>query len=286
MIPRFRLERPRTLEAAFEAMAAEDGDAAYLAGGTELLQVMKMGLLQVDRLIDLKGIAALRGITIDADAVVLGALATHREIERSSMVVDHLPELAALAHRVANARVRTTGTLGGNLAFAEPHSDPATLLLAVGAEIELVGPTATRTATIDGFLAGPLQTTRAADEIIRAIRVPLRRRGEGRAFEKIAFRERPTASVAVVVRREGDRIAEARVVVGSLTDVPLALPNAAAALRNAPPDDGATVAAMWRAAPPDHIDAVDDHTGSADYKRHLAWELIARATTRATAAAA
>src|SRR5262245_32013126 len=121
------------------------GDAAYLAGGTELLQVMKMGLLQVDRLVDLKGIAALRGIAAEGDAIVIGALTTHREIERSPIVRDRLPELAALEHRVANARVRTSGTLGGNLAFAEPHSDPATLLLAVGATIVLVGPKGTRT---------------------------------------------------------------------------------------------------------------------------------------------
>ena len=286
MIPRFRLERPATLEAAFEAMAAGSGDAAYLAGGTELLQVMKMGLLQVDRLVDLKGIATLRGIELDGDAVVIGALATHREIERSPLVREHLPELAALEHRVANPRVRTTGTLGGNLAFAEPHSDPATQLLAVNAVIELAGPAGARTTTIDGFLAGPLVTNREPDEIIRAIRVPLPRSGEGRAYEKIAFRERPTASIAVVVTRDAERITDARVVVGSLTDVPTVLPGAAHALRNAAPDDAAAIAAGWRADPPDAIDAADDHTGSADYKRHLAWELIARATTRSIAAAA
>jgi carbon-monoxide dehydrogenase medium subunit len=267
VIPRFRLERPATLEAAFEAMAAGSGDAAYLAGGTELLQVMKMGLLQVDRLIDLKGIVTLRGIELDGDAVVIGALATHREIERSPLVREHLPELAALEHRVANPRVRTTGTLGGNLAFAEPHSDPATLLLAVDAVI-------------------PLVTNREPDEIIRAIRVPLPRSGEGRAYDKIAFRERPTASVAVVVTRDSERITHARVVVGSLTDVPTALPQAADALRNAAPEDAAAIAGAWRTDPPDAIDATDDHTGSADYKRHLAWELIARATTRSIAAAA
>jgi carbon-monoxide dehydrogenase medium subunit len=247
---------------------------------------MKMGLLQVDRLIDLKGIVTLRGIELDGDAVVIGALATHREIERSPLVREHLPELAALEHRVANPRVRTTGTLGGNLAFAEPHSDPATLLLAVDAVIELAGPAGARTTTIDGFLAGPLVTNREPDEIIRAIRVPLPRSGEGRAYDKIAFRERPTASVAVVVTRDSERITHARVVVGSLTDVPTALPQAADALRNAAPEDAAAIAGAWRTDPPDAIDATDDHTGSADYKRHLAWELIARATTRSIAAAA
>ena len=159
-------------------------------------------------------------------------------------------------------------------------------VLAVGATIELIAPHGARTMTIDGFLAGPLLTNRAPDEIIRAVRVPLRRAGEGRAFEKIAFRERPAASVAVVVMRDGDGLADARVVVGSLTDVPTALPRAAEALRRAGPDDAAAVAAAWRADPPDHIDAADDHTGSADYKRHLAWELIVRATTRAIADAA
>ena len=102
---------------------------------------MKMGLAQARALVDLKRIAALHGIQRTADGLRIGAAATHREIERSPVVADALPGLVALERGVANVRVRSTGTLGGNLAFAEPHSDPATLLLACDAQIETGRPT-------------------------------------------------------------------------------------------------------------------------------------------------
>ena len=134
MVPRFSLVRPARLPDALAAFAAADGDAAYYAGGTELLQVMKMGFAQFGTLIDLKGLAELRGIEERPDGSLrIGAGVTHREIERSPVVGQRLPGLARLEQHVANVRVRNAGTIGGNLAFAEPHSDPATFLLACDA---------------------------------------------------------------------------------------------------------------------------------------------------------
>ena len=137
MIPRFSLVRPTSLEDAFAAYDAAAGDAAYIAGGTELLQVMKMGFAQFGTLIDLKRVPDLRGIEAVNGGLRIGATMTHREIERSAVVADAVPGLVALERRVANARVRNTGTLGGNLAFAEPHSDPATFLIACGATVDI-----------------------------------------------------------------------------------------------------------------------------------------------------
>ena len=287
MIPRFRLERPATLEAALEAKARAPDDTAYLAGGTELLQVMKMGLMEVACLIDLKGLPGLAGIGAGADgALEVGALATHREIERSALVSTHLPELAALEHRVANPRVRATGTIGGNLAFAEPHSDPATFLVACGALVDLVGAAGSRSLPVDGFVTGPLSTVRRPDEILRAVRIPAAEPGEGRAYEKIAFYERPTTSVAVAATVRDGRVVRATVVVGSVTDVPTRLPAVEMALAGVALTDLAGAMRAFRRDPPDQIDAFTDHTGSADYKRHLTWELVARATFRATGLAA
>ncbi len=285
MIPRFRLERPTTIEAALEAHARDPDDRAYVAGGTELLQVMKMGLVQVDRLIDLKGIDGLRGIAAAEDAVEIGALTSHRDIERSPLIRERLPELAMLERRVANVRVRSSGTLGGNLAFAEPHSDPATLLSACGALIDLVGVDGTRSMPIDEFIVGPLATSRSLDEIIRAVRVPVASAGETRAYEKIAFHERPTASVAVSTTMRAGRVAEAVIVVGAVTEIPTRLLAAAAGLVGLSHADLDDVLAGWRKDPPDAIEAFDDHTGSADFKRHLTWELVDRAARRAMAAA-
>ena len=278
MIPRFRHERPATLAAAFEAFAAANGDAAYYAGGTELLQVMKMGFAQFGTLIDLKGLPELRGVDRAAEgAIRIGATTTHREIERSETVRDAAPALVDLVRRVANARVRNTGTLGGNLCFAEPHSDPATLLLACDATVTLEGPGGSRSLGIADFVIGPLLTARAEDEILVAVDVPAARSGEGRAFDKLAFFERPAASVAVALVVADGAITAARVAVGSMTDIPTILPGAESRLVGAPVDgdglDAAIAAAgddLWS------LEIVEDLNGSAEYKRDLARSLLDR----------
>jgi carbon-monoxide dehydrogenase medium subunit len=280
MIPRFSLARPRTLEEAWDALAAAGGEGTWYAGGTELLQVMKMGLAQFGTLVDLKGIEELRGIAATDDGSLrIGGAATHRDIERSGIVRDRLPALARLEEHVANIRVRNQGTLGGNLCFAEPHSDPATFLLAAGAEVELAGPDGRRRLGIADFVLGPLFTDRAQDEVLVAVHVPARRAGQARGYAKIKFFERPAASVAVSIDVADDgTIAAATVAAGSLTEIPVTVPAAAEAMVGlaASPDqqDGALAPAREALTA---LDAVDDLNGSADYKRHLAGILLARA---------
>ena len=279
MIPRFALARPRSLTEAFDAFDAAGGDAAWLAGGTELLQVMKMGLAQFGTLIDIKGIDDLRGLEPTADgAVRIGALTTHRELERSSLIAEELPGLAALEARVANVRVRNTGTIGGNLAFAEPHSDPATFLLACDATVRLVSPRGEREMGVGEFVQGPLYTARDSDELVVDIAVPARSPGSGRAYDKIAFFERPAASVAVRLSVVDGAIGDATVAVGSLTEVPTLVPEASVAFHGieARPEAlagpvGASVEAFGG------LDVIADLNGSADYKRHLAGILLGRA---------
>ncbi len=286
MIPRFRLARPATLDEAFAAFEAANGDAAYVAGGTELLQVMKMGFAQFDTLVDLKGIPELHGIEGDGGGLRIGATTTHREIERSPAVADAFPALVGLVRSVANTRVRSTGTLGGNLAFAEPHSDPATLLLASDAVLELAGPAGRRETTVSEFVVGPLSTTREPDEVLVRVRIPAAKPGEGRAYAKLAFFERPAASVAVRVTVDGGVVRSATVAVGSLTEVPELVPDAAAALVGADAGDGALNEAIAGGiATLGSLDAVEDLNGSADYKRHLAGVLFA-STARAAIAEA
>lgn len=279
MIPRFALARPRSITEAFDAFDAAGGDAAWLAGGTELLQVMKMGLAQFGTLIDIKAIDDLRGLERSADgAVRIGALTTHRELERSALIAQELPGLASLEARVANVRVRNTGTIGGNLAFAEPHSDPATFFLACDATVRLVSTRGERGMGVADFVQGPLFTARDPDELLVDVTVPARAPGSGRAYDKIAFFERPAASVAVRLSVVDGAIGEATVAVGSLTEVPTLVPDASAAFLGieARPEAlvgpvGASVNAFGG------LDVIADLNGSADYKRHLAGILLGRA---------
>lgn len=283
MIPRFALARPVNLSEALGTFSALGEDAAWYAGGTELLQVMKMGLARFGTLIDLKGLAELRGLAVDAaGALSIGASVTHREVERSPVVRRELPGLVALEAQIANIRVRNQGTIGGNLCFAEPHSDPATFLLACDARLRLQGPRGTRELPIGAFVLDPFVTARAADEVLVAIVIPRAAAREGRAYEKVKFRERPAVSVAVRLRLAGDVIGEAHVAVGSMTDIPRLVPDAGSALVGAPADASALTGALAAgAAAMARLDAVGDLDGSPDFKRHLAGVLLGRATRTA-----
>ena len=284
MIPRFSLARPTTLDEALAAHAATEGEGAYVAGGTELLQVMKMGLAQFATLVDLKRVEELHGITVEPDGTLrIGGGVTHREIERSPVVAEHLPVLAELERHLANVRVRNQGTIGGNLAFAEPHSDPATLLLACDARIELAGSGGRRLLRVDEFILGPLYTSREPDDILVSIRVPAAGNGVGRGYAKAKFFERPAVSVAVQLQVVGGLVAQARIAVGSITEIPELVPSAARGLIGADATE-ASVATYARSVAPAAfatVDAVDDLNGAADYKRHLAGVLLEQAALAA-----
>src|SRR5205807_9843814 len=107
-----------------------------ICGGTELLLLMKLGFSSYGHLVDIKGIEELGGIRAENGVLVIGSTVTHREIERSPLVLERLPALAAMERGVANLRVPNGGTLGGNLCFSDPHPDPATFLLALDAAVE------------------------------------------------------------------------------------------------------------------------------------------------------
>ncbi len=134
-LPAFDLHRPVSLEEASDILGRHGDDAIPVAGGTELLLLLKLGFGAYAHLVDVRGIPELTGIRLVDGTVEIGAAVTHREIERSALVREQIPALAAMERSVANIRVRTAGTLGGNLCFGDPHSDPATFLLAAGAEV-------------------------------------------------------------------------------------------------------------------------------------------------------
>jgi len=147
MLRPFALHRPGTAEEACALLATLGEDAAPYAGGTELLLLMKLGLLRPRHLVDVKRLDGFDVIT-DGGSLTLGAAVTHRAVERSPLVAARCPLVAAVARHVANVRVRNVGTVGGNLAFADPHSDLATLFLTLDASVQLVSPRGRRELSI------------------------------------------------------------------------------------------------------------------------------------------
>src|SRR5262249_9137337 len=268
-LPPFELHRPRTLE---EATALRDrlgDDAAFYCGGTELLLVLKLGFLSLDHLIDLKGIDELRGIRAENSVIVLGAATTHRELERDPIVLGRLPGLADMERRVANLRVRTAGTLGGNLCFSDPHSDPATFLIALDAEVECRrGGGSLRRLPIADFVVGPYQTALEPGELLTRVRVQVPPPSAAVVHEKLAFHERPAVTVTCLTRAENGRIAQAHVAVGSVGDRPVRAREAERLLTGvaARPDEHALEEAGAAAA--EAAEPVEDQNGSVEYKRN------------------
>jgi carbon-monoxide dehydrogenase medium subunit len=256
----FRLHRPATVEEAVQLRGELGDSAALYAGGTELLLAMKLGVLDYEHLVDVKRIDGLRGIAVRDGELRIGALSTHRDIETSPVVREHVPALANLARHVANVRVRAAGTLAGNLAFGEPHADPATLLVALDASVDLVGGQGRRRMSVDDFVVGAYETELGEDELIEAVAVPLPGSETRATYLKFQVLERPTVGVAAVARAGG----ASTVVVGAVDERPVRI-------------DAAGDLDEIVAAARDAVDPVDDLSGSAEYKTHLTGVLVQRA---------
>lgn len=283
MLDAFQIHEPATVQEASRLLIEHGDEAAIYAGGTELLVIMKERLVHYPHLINIKTIPGLDGIAIDGNALVIGALATHKAIERSPVVREHAPLLAELEAQVANLRVRSTGTLGGNLCFAEPHSDPATLLIAWDATITLATDSGSRSLLLTSFFTGLLETARRTDEVVTEIRIPLPT-PVGSAYERFKTHERPTATVAVALELDGAVVADARIVVGSVGERPARVNVAEDLLIGERP--AAAIRAEAARIVHDAIEPTEDKFESSDYKRHLARVLTMRALARAAERAA
>jgi aerobic carbon-monoxide dehydrogenase medium subunit len=279
---KFAIHQPKTIAEA-SAMLAEFGEKGRLyAGGTELLLAMKHDLLRYEHLVDVKTIPNLDQVKVTNGSLMIGSAATHHAIERSSLVRANLPVLAEMEKNVANARVRTSGTLGGNLCFAEPHSDPATLLLALGAKVHVRGKATTRSLTIDELITGAYEASLAADELLIEIEIPIPAKTQRAAYLKFQLKERPTLGLALVLDIDGDNIKKATAVVGSVSALPTRSDQCDGLLvgptTQVEKQLGDAANALASAADP-----VDDLEGSADYKRHLIGVFLRRAFVKALA---
>jgi carbon-monoxide dehydrogenase medium subunit len=270
-LPPFDLHRAQSGEEARELLVRYGDDAAVICGGTELLLLLKLGFAAYGHLVDIKGIEEIGGIRAENGALVIGATATHREIERSPLVLERLPALAAMAQRVANIRVRSVGTLGGNLCFSDPHSDPATFLLALDAEAEYDG----RRVPVREFLVGPYQTALEHGQLLGAVRVPIPPPGTRIVHKKLAFHERPAATVACAVRIVDGSVEEARIAVGSVGARAVRAREAEQVLKGATVEDADALARAAELAA-EASQPVEDANGSADYKANLVRVLVAR----------
>jgi carbon-monoxide dehydrogenase medium subunit len=262
---------PTSVEEASRLLAELGEDARVIAGGTALMLGMRQRMLAPTHLISVAKIERLRGIGFDPQhGLRIGALTRHSDVARSPLVRQHVPVLASMAERVANPQVRNQGTIGGNLCYADPSTDPPGCLLALDAQVVLGSARGERVLSIDEFLIDYYATALAGDEIVVELRVPPLAQGTVGLYTRYlrtAAEHRPLVSVAFVARREGQRCHAPRLVVGASTPIPTRVPRAEALL------DGQTLtpAIVQQAADivAEDITLVDDLRGSADFRRAM-----------------
>jgi aerobic carbon-monoxide dehydrogenase medium subunit len=219
--PNFDYYRARSVADVHQLLAAHPG-AKILAGGHSLVPLLKLRLAAPSALIDIGRIPELRGISREGELIRIGALTTHAELAASADLRKAVAALAEAAASVGDPAVRNRGTIGGNIAHADPASDLPTVLVALDARIVAAGPRGQRTIPAAEFFTGIMTTTLAEDEILVAIDVPPSSGGQGSAYEKFSHPASRYAvlGVAACIALTNDTCRSARVALGGL------LPNA------------------------------------------------------------
>ena len=268
----------------------QDPEAKIIAGGHSLLPLMKLRLARPSQVVDIGGIAGLRGISVADGVVSIGALTTHYEISSSADIQANCGILAEAAAGVGDPAVRNRGTIGGNVSHADPASDLPTVLTALGASFNLQGPSGSRTVAADDFFLGPFETAVRADEVLTGVSVPALAANQVAEYAKMSH---PATSFAVVgaaavVTLEGGggghghdhdhghghdhapRCTAARIAVGGLTPKPTRSPAVEAALAGSELTSDSIAEAAALVSNDLGDDILGDVYASADYRRNMA----------------
>ncbi len=281
MLKPFRVLRPTSVAEASRELRDRGEGARIYAGGSELLVLLRRGFVDYDYLVDIKHIPDLGGLAWDGQSLHVGANVTHRQIERHPVVMEHMPLLADVEAQVANVRVRNVGTLGGNLCFSDPHSDPGTLLLVYDAEVTAQAAGRQRRLPLEEFLVGIYETALEPDELLTGIDVPALPAGVGAAYERVHRFERPSVGVAAAAGLEDGRLKDVRLAVGCVGPKPMRLREIEDELEGLSLDDARRLLQERRGAVEQVLEPVDDLHGSVDYKTYIVTVLLGRALARA-----
>jgi len=254
----FTLDQPESLDEAVRLLGAGGDDAKVLAGGHSLIPLMRLRLAAPERIVDIGRIEGLSYIREDGDAIAIGALARHTEVERSELLQRRCKLLAQAAGEVGDIQVRNRGTIGGSIAHGDPNADLPAVVVALDAELVAIGPNGERTIRAREFFTDFLTTALEPSEILTEIRVPTLD-GRGSAYVKFNRRAQDWAIVGCAAIVRGDQETVAWTGVGSTPVL---------------------AEGDWRTAA-DRLEPLADLSGSTEYKRHLAKVLAERAIAEA-----
>jgi carbon-monoxide dehydrogenase medium subunit len=277
----FDYHAPSTVDDAVALLARLGGDAKLLAGGHSLIPAMRRRLAQPAALIDLNRIPRLDRVEERDGHLAIGALTREVTIEESPVVRGRYPMLADTSAVVADPLVRNRGTVGGNLAHADPANDHPAAMLAYGAELVAQGLGGRRPIAIDDFFVDLFENALSSDEVLVEIRVPTPGPGAGGAYLKVERKvgDYALSAVAVQLTMDGDTCTAARIGLTNVAPVPMRATDAEGEVAGKALTDAVLEAAGRAAAA--QCDPSADLRGSVDYKRDLTRVLVKRALRRA-----
>jgi carbon-monoxide dehydrogenase medium subunit len=268
---------------ALDLLEQHGEDARIIAGGHSLIPMMRLRIAAPEALIDINDVEELKGIRVEGNEIVIGAMVRHAEVLSSPILAEHYMVFREAEKLIADPVVRNRGTVGGSMCQADPSEDLSAVGSALKGSVVIQSKSGSRTVAIRDFHYGPYTTQVADGEILTQVRFPIRP-GAGSAYEKVERRvgDWPVASVGVYVVVKGGVVDDCGIGLTAVGAEHFAAPEAEAFLIGKPATEENFAAAAKIAA--DSCNPSSDQRGPADYKKHLAGELTLRALRRAAAA--
>ncbi|TCD11842.1 FAD binding domain-containing protein [Oricola cellulosilytica] len=284
MIPgSFEYHRPDSVASALEILAEYGDEARAIAGGHSLIPMMKLRMADVGHLVDLQAIADLKGITVQGDTIIIGAMTTQQELISSAELASAAPILREASLQIADPQVRYVGTIGGNVANGDPGNDLPGLMQCLDAQYTLAGRDGTREVAARDFYEAAYFTAREDDEILVSIKFRATTGGYAYEKQKRKIGDYATAAAAVLIAKDGATCSFASIAMTNLSDTPVWCEAAADALVGSSLDQAAIDAAV--AAMLETIDPQEDNRGPVEFKNHVAGVILRRAIERAASRA-
>ena len=281
MLQSLQLVQPTTVDEASEALAAFGEKAKIYAGGAELLLLLRHGLLQAEVLVDVKKLERLRRMSADDGVLRVGACVTHHALEKSALVREHAPSLAHAEAQVANVRVRNQGTLGGNLAFNDPHSDPGAVLLVHNAAVTIGNEAGERRIALDEFFVDMYATVLEPGDLLLDVEIPALPAGMKSAYLRLHRYQRPTLGIAVGAKMTNGAVDEVRLAVGCAGPRAKRLTELETKLRGTKLSDARRILVREKNYLRQILRPVDDLLGGADYKLYMTGVMLGDALEEA-----
>jgi len=271
----FAYARATSVENALELLANQGDRAKVLSGGQSLMPAMNLRLISPELVVDIGGLAELRGIAVKEGILIIGALTRHVDLLKSTEIMVHAPLLADAVTHVAHPAIRNRGTIGGSLAHADPASELPACMVALAATIIVRGPGGERRIAAREFFTGIYETALSPQELLVAVELPVAPKGSTHFFHEFARRHGDYAIVGLAAQAVIDdgRFADLRLGFFAVGDRPL-LAGAAGKLVNV----AVTPAVLSEAlsALTDELDPQEDHQATPAMRRHLARVLLTR----------